>query len=129
MLSAPCPLFPRPAEIPSPELKQQLTVHSKRVAGSVTELIQAAEAMKGKGDQGREEEGKPLFWGELCFRGGCEMASAESSRMPGPGDDKHLPGAPGLLGPSLLGIPRNRMGGPRGPTVIAENELLGAGRH
>ncbi|XP_074136427.1 talin-1 isoform X1 [Sminthopsis crassicaudata] len=32
---------------PSPELKQQLTGHSKRVAGSVTELIQAAEAMKG----------------------------------------------------------------------------------
>ncbi|KAB0393136.1 hypothetical protein E2I00_013983 [Balaenoptera physalus] len=31
---------------PSPELKQQLTGHSKRVAGSVTELIQAAEAMK-----------------------------------------------------------------------------------
>lgn len=33
---------------PNPELKQQLTGHSKRVAGSVTELIQAAEAMKGK---------------------------------------------------------------------------------
>lgn len=32
---------------PSPELKQQLAVDSKRVAGSVTELIQAAEAMKG----------------------------------------------------------------------------------
>ncbi|XP_072463064.1 talin-1 isoform X1 [Notamacropus eugenii] len=32
---------------PSPELKQQLTGHSKHVAGSVTELIQAAEAMKG----------------------------------------------------------------------------------
>ncbi|MBZ3869728.1 Talin-1 [Sciurus carolinensis] len=32
---------------PNPELKQQLTGHSKRVAGSVTELIQAAEAMKG----------------------------------------------------------------------------------
>lgn len=35
---------------PNPELKQQLTGHSKRVAGSVTELIQAAEAMKGKGE-------------------------------------------------------------------------------
>jgi talin len=33
---------------PNPDLKQQLTGHSKRVAGSVTELIQAAEAMKGK---------------------------------------------------------------------------------
>ncbi|CAO2580575.1 TLN1 [Lemmus lemmus] len=32
---------------PNPDLKQQLTGHSKRVAGSVTELIQAAEAMKG----------------------------------------------------------------------------------
>ncbi|XP_069482825.1 talin-1 isoform X1 [Ambystoma mexicanum] len=32
---------------PSPELKQQLSSYSKRVAGSVTELIQAAEAMKG----------------------------------------------------------------------------------
>uniref|UniRef100_A0A8C3SZG3 Talin 1 n=1 Tax=Chelydra serpentina TaxID=8475 RepID=A0A8C3SZG3_CHESE len=32
---------------PSHELKQQLTGYSKRVAGSVTELIQAAEAMKG----------------------------------------------------------------------------------
>lgn len=32
---------------PSQELKQQLAVYSKRVAGCVTELIQAAEAMKG----------------------------------------------------------------------------------
>ncbi|XP_044876390.1 talin-1 isoform X1 [Mauremys mutica] len=32
---------------PSHELKQQLAGYSKRVAGSVTELIQAAEAMKG----------------------------------------------------------------------------------
>uniref|UniRef100_A0A4W5KC22 Talin 1 n=1 Tax=Hucho hucho TaxID=62062 RepID=A0A4W5KC22_9TELE len=32
---------------PSHELKQQLANYSKRVAGSVTELIQAAEAMKG----------------------------------------------------------------------------------
>ncbi|XP_072920368.1 talin-1 isoform X2 [Hemitrygon akajei] len=32
---------------PSPDLKQQLAGYSKRVAGSVTELIQAAEAMKG----------------------------------------------------------------------------------
>lgn len=32
---------------PSTDLKQQLTGYSKRVAGSVTELIQAAEAMKG----------------------------------------------------------------------------------
>ncbi|XP_078077806.1 talin-1 isoform X1 [Mustelus asterias] len=32
---------------PSTDLKQQLAAYSKRVAGSVTELIQAAEAMKG----------------------------------------------------------------------------------
>ncbi|XP_062334693.1 talin-1 isoform X2 [Osmerus eperlanus] len=32
---------------PTHELKQQLATYSKRVAGSVTELIQAAEAMKG----------------------------------------------------------------------------------
>lgn len=32
---------------PTHDLKQQLTNYSKRVAGSVTELIQAAEAMKG----------------------------------------------------------------------------------
>ena len=32
---------------PTHELKQQLANYSKRVAGSVTELIQAAEAMKG----------------------------------------------------------------------------------
>ncbi|XP_041914583.1 talin-1 isoform X5 [Alosa sapidissima] len=32
---------------PTHDLKQQLAVYSKRVAGSVTELIQAAEAMKG----------------------------------------------------------------------------------
>ena len=49
MLSAPCPHLPQTLQKPSPELKQQLTVHSKRGAGSVTELIQAAEAMKGKG--------------------------------------------------------------------------------
>lgn len=49
MLSAPCPFLPQTLQKPSPELKQQLTGHSKRVAGSVTELIQAAEAMKGEG--------------------------------------------------------------------------------
>ncbi|KAM6902474.1 talin-1 [Xenentodon cancila] len=32
---------------PTHDLKQQLAIYSKRVAGSVTELIQAAEAMKG----------------------------------------------------------------------------------
>lgn len=32
---------------PTHDLKQQLAIFSKRVAGSVTELIQAAEAMKG----------------------------------------------------------------------------------
>lgn len=33
---------------PTHELKQQLAGYSKRVASSVTELIQAAEAMKGE---------------------------------------------------------------------------------
>jgi talin len=45
----PCLLLPQTLQKPNPELKQQLTGHSKRVAGSVTELIQAAEAMKGEG--------------------------------------------------------------------------------
>lgn len=45
----PLPHLPQTLQKPSPELKQQLTGHSKRVAGSVTELIQAAEAMKGEG--------------------------------------------------------------------------------
>lgn len=35
---------------PTPELKHQLAAFSKRVAGAVTELIQAAEAMKGRPD-------------------------------------------------------------------------------
>lgn len=35
---------------PTPELKHQLAAFSKRVAGAVTELIQAAEAMKGRLD-------------------------------------------------------------------------------
>lgn len=33
---------------PTPEQKQQLAVHSKHVAASVTELVQTAEAMKGE---------------------------------------------------------------------------------
>lgn len=46
-----CPawlLFPQILQKPSHDLKQQLAGYSKRVAGSVTELIQAAEAMKGR---------------------------------------------------------------------------------
>lgn len=38
---------PQIIQKPSHDLKQQLANYSKRVAGSVTELIQAAEAMKG----------------------------------------------------------------------------------
>lgn len=38
---------PQIIQKPSHDLKQQLASYSKRVAGSVTELIQAAEAMKG----------------------------------------------------------------------------------
>ena len=40
-------LLPQIIQKPSHDLKQQLANYSKRVAGSVTELIQAAEAMKG----------------------------------------------------------------------------------
>lgn len=61
MLSASCPPSPQTLQKPSPELKQQLTGHSKRVAGSVTELIQAAEAMKGEGRRGAGREGKLLL--------------------------------------------------------------------
>lgn len=39
--------YPQIIQKPSHDLKQQLANYSKRVAGSVTELIQAAEAMKG----------------------------------------------------------------------------------
>lgn len=57
MLSAPCPFLPQTLQKQSPDLKQQLTGHSKRVAGSVTELIQAAEAMKGEGWPGAGGKG------------------------------------------------------------------------
>lgn len=40
-------LHPQVIQKPSHDMKQQLAVYSKRVASSVTELIQAAEAMKG----------------------------------------------------------------------------------
>lgn len=40
-------LPPQIIQKPSHDLKQQLAIYSKRVAGCVTELIQAAEAMKG----------------------------------------------------------------------------------
>lgn len=40
--------FPQILQKPTHELKQQLAGYSKRVASSVTELIQAAEAMKGE---------------------------------------------------------------------------------
>lgn len=45
LTSAPSPQI---LQKPTHELKQQLAGFSKRVASSVTELIQAAEAMKGK---------------------------------------------------------------------------------
>ena len=68
MFPAPCTRLPQTLQKPSPELKQQLTGHSKRVAGSVTELIQAAEAMKGEGRPGAGREGRPLSRGDLYFR-------------------------------------------------------------
>lgn len=39
--------LPQVIQKPTHDLKQHLANYSKRVAGSVTELIQAAEAMKG----------------------------------------------------------------------------------
>lgn len=42
-----CDLHPQIIQKPTHDLKQQLANYSKRVASSVTELIQAAEAMKG----------------------------------------------------------------------------------
>lgn len=47
MLIINSPHSPQIIQKPSHDLKQQLAGYSKRVAGSVTELIQAAEAMKG----------------------------------------------------------------------------------
>lgn len=41
-------LYSQVLQKPTTEQKQQLAVHSKHVAGSVTELVQAAEAMKGE---------------------------------------------------------------------------------
>lgn len=46
---------------PTHELKQQLAGYSKRVASSVTELIQAAEAMKGEGRSC--SKGRTKGWG------------------------------------------------------------------
>ena len=42
---------PQVLQRPTVEQKQHLVVHSKRVAGAVTELIQTAEAMKGRDDR------------------------------------------------------------------------------
>lgn len=47
-MRVPC-VFPQVLQKPTPEQKQQLAVHSKHVAASVTELVQTAEAMKGAG--------------------------------------------------------------------------------
>ncbi|ELW70306.1 Talin-1 [Tupaia chinensis] len=63
---------------PSPELKQQLTGHSKRVAGSVTELIQAAEAMKGEGCQGQEAD-ESLNFEEQILEAAKSIAAATSA--------------------------------------------------
>lgn len=82
MLSAPCPHPPQTLQKPSPELKQQLTGHSKRVAGSVTELIQAAEAMKGRVTRGREGR-DPLSQGDVYFLLVCSEPSS-APQVPGP---------------------------------------------
>lgn len=93
----PLPHLPQTLQKPSPELKQQLTGHSKRVAGSVTELIQAAEAMKGEGCPGAGREGKPLFWGELCFQEAAQRWPPQSPhRCQGLGTVSMLPAAPDL---------------------------------
>ncbi len=41
-------LYSQVLQRPTAEQKQQLAVHSKRVAACVTELVQTAEAMKGE---------------------------------------------------------------------------------
>lgn len=58
-------LHPQILQKPSPELKHQLAAFSKRVAGAVTELIQAAEAMKGRLDSLVSSRGTPLSGREL----------------------------------------------------------------
>ncbi|KAI1889785.1 hypothetical protein AGOR_G00166510 [Albula goreensis] len=57
---------------PTAEQKQQLAVFSKRVAGAVTELIQAAEAMK---DGGKLETLHVVLEDHLSLRGGREGES------------------------------------------------------
>lgn len=44
-----------------PEQKQQLAVHSKHVAASVTELVQTAEAMKGEAAHAADTHFGTLF--------------------------------------------------------------------
>lgn len=64
--------FPQILQKPTHELKQQLAGYSKRVASSVTELIQAAEAMKGKerSCSTGQDQGLGLGWKGLAADGG-----------------------------------------------------------
>ena len=105
---------PQILQKPTHELKQQLAGYSKRVASSVTELIQAAEAMKGKERSCSKEQDQGLGLG---WRAQQLMEEVEQVRnRAAHGSD--LPRFPCFLGTEWVD--------PEDPTVIAENELLGA---
>lgn len=54
-------LYSQVLQKPMPEQKQQLAVHSKHVAASVTELVQTAEAMKGEATHAADTHFRTLF--------------------------------------------------------------------
>lgn len=111
LTSAPSPQI---LQKPTHELKQQLAGYSKRVASSVTELIQAAEAMKGKGRSCSEgqDQGLGLGWrAQQLLEEVGKVRNEAACRY-------NLPGFLVSLGTEWVD--------PEDPTVIAENELLGA---
>lgn len=111
LISAPSPQI---LQKPTHELKQQLAGYSKRVASSVTELIQAAEAMKGKERSCSEgqDQGLGLGWrAQQLLEEAKKHRNEAACRC-------NLPGFPVFLGTEWVD--------PEDPTVIAENELLGA---
>nr|XP_006628973.2 PREDICTED: talin-2 isoform X1 [Lepisosteus oculatus]XP_015199156.1 PREDICTED: talin-2 isoform X1 [Lepisosteus oculatus]XP_015199157.1 PREDICTED: talin-2 isoform X1 [Lepisosteus oculatus]XP_015199158.1 PREDICTED: talin-2 isoform X1 [Lepisosteus oculatus]XP_015199159.1 PREDICTED: talin-2 isoform X1 [Lepisosteus oculatus] len=65
---------------PTPELKQQLAVFSKRVAGAVTELIQAAEAMKDGGNEWVDPE-DPTVIAETELLGAAASIEAAAKKL------------------------------------------------
>ncbi|XP_036399054.1 talin-2-like [Megalops cyprinoides] len=65
---------------PTPEQKQQLAVFSKRVAGAVTELIQAAEAMKDGGTEWVDPE-DPTVIAETELLGAAASIEAAAKKL------------------------------------------------